>query len=172
MLVCVVNRHCWRILQARKRPPGQAGRHPVTTHPLLHRLFSEIEFSKETNIKDAVVGVQRTGGLTIRYKVDRGEDAVFGQTFNTHGIQHTISPGLLNEIHQSVEAFASRPFDVDALHLLAHHFERISFATISQRFTVRDLINVLVLSLHAEDSAFPSTFGEAIQRWLLASPMM
>ena len=151
---------------SKKAPPGQAGRHPVTTHPLLHRLFSEIEFSKETNIKDVVVGVQRTGGLTIRYKVDRGEDAVFGQTFNTHGIQHTISPGLLNEIDQSVEAFASRPFDVDALHLLAHHFERISFASISQRFTVRDLINVLVLSLHAEDSeAFPSTLGEAIQRW-------
>ena len=26
----------------RKAPEGQAGRHPVTTHPLLHRLFSEI----------------------------------------------------------------------------------------------------------------------------------
>jgi hypothetical protein len=150
----------------RKAPPGEAGRHPVTTHPLLHRLFSGIEFSTMTSIKDVVVGVQRTGGLTIRYKVDRGEDAVFGQVFNTHGIQHTVSPVLLIEFDESVEAYASRPFDVDALHLLAHHFERITFATTSQRFTVRDLINVLVLSLYVEDSeAFPSTLGEALQHW-------
>ena len=142
---------------------GHAGKHPVTSRPLFNRLFDSIEYSDSVNIKDVVLGVQRTAGLTIRYRVDDSYDAVFGQMFNTQGIRHTLSEDILSDMDDAFERFEELPFDTDALSI---------FRTILKESAFHDLANDLQSQISSEwfwfififtIKEFPGTIGEAIK---------
>ena len=148
----------------RKAAPGQAGRHNVSSHPLMARLFDDISFSDKTEIKDVVLGIHRTQGVSMRYRLDGSQDAVFGQQFSTHGIKHTLSQSLLQRIEESSGNWKERDFDVDFWKVLEHHFERIGFSSESERFPMRDLLKMMLLNLHkSSTSELPETVGEVVE---------
>lgn len=149
---------------ARKSSKGEAGQHDVHTHPLLAEMFEEITFSSSTKIKDVVLGISRSKGVSIRYKLDHEQDAVFGHEFNTHGIKHKISQSVKDKIKDDSKNLEDREFDVDFWKFIGHHFERIEFSSEETRFQWRDLQKVLMLMLYDQNGdEFPSTFGEAIE---------
>jgi hypothetical protein len=149
----------------RKSIPGQAGRHNVSSHPLMARLFDDISFSDKTEIKDVVLGIHRTQGVSMRYRLDGSRDAVFGQQFSTHGIKHTLSQSLLQNIEETSNRWKNRAFDTDFWKVLEHHFERIGFSSESERFAMRDLVKMMLLNLHkSSPSELPETVGEVVEQ--------
>lgn len=149
---------------ARKSPLGHAGQHNVSSHPLLARLFSEISYSESTEIKDVVLGIHRTRGVSLRYRLDGSQHAVFGHRFMTHGIKHTLSPTLVEKIETDSSNWKDKTFNVDFWKVVEHHFERTKFTSEEERFPLQDLLRILTLNLHnSNPSELPTTFGQVIE---------
>jgi len=150
---------------ARKAGKGEAGQHEVRTHPLLAEMFEEISFSSSTKVKDVVLGINRSKGVSIRYTLDHDQDAVFGHEFTTHGIKHKLSKSFKEKIKNDSTNMEDRQFDIDFWKFIEHHFERIEFSSDETRFQLRDLQKMMMLMLHdSDEKQLPSTFGEAIQQ--------
>ena len=149
----------------KKASKGEAGQHEVHTHPLLAEMFEEIIFSSSTKIKDVVLGISRSKGVSIRYQLDHKKDAVFGHEFNTDGIKHKISQSLKDKVKHNSTYLVDRTFNADFWKFIEHHFERIEFSSEETRFQLKDLQKVLMLMMYdANEDVFPSTFGQVINQ--------
>ena len=105
--------HPCHSLLGRKAGKGEAGQHEVRTHPLLAEMFEEISFSSSTKVKDVVLGINRSKGVSIRYTLDHDQDAVFGHEFTTHGIKHKLSKSFKDKIKNDSTNMEDRQFDID-----------------------------------------------------------
>ncbi|MAS80482.1 MAG: hypothetical protein CMA28_02535 [Euryarchaeota archaeon] len=152
---------------SRKAPKGTAGRHSVVSHPFNNRLFEKIEECENVHVKDIVVGVHRSPrGLALRYQVEADEDVVFGRIIETKGIIHKISSRIATQLDSRAREWKSLPFDRDALKMIQHHFEKVGVSTDTNRFSNRDLTQLLLLqSIRLLGDKTPNSIGEAVEIW-------
>jgi len=145
---------------------GQAGKHNVTSHPMNNLLFENIEQCEKVHVKDVVIGVHRgPRGLALRYQDENETDVVFGRIFETKGIVHKLSQRLLTEMEKNKSNYRELPFDRDALKVIQHHLEKVKVCRDTQRFSNRDLSQLLLLQFIEIKEGLPSTVGDAIDTW-------
>ena len=148
-----------------KADPGN-GQRDVSLHPSMHGTVSSIEFSKSGNVKDVVTGVTRSRGVLLRYhtKIDgKTKDVVYGDSFETEGIEYRVEKSLIESIESDIESLLSWNFDSDMVKMLHHHLERIRILGPKDSLTLRSIIQILLIKLHSDDeNKFPDTMGELI----------
>ena len=148
-----------------KADPGN-GQRDVSLHPSMHGTFSSIEFSKSGNVKDVVTGVTRSRGVLLRYhtKIDgKTKDVVYGDSFETEGIEYKVEKLLIESIESDIESLLSWKFDSDMVKMLHHHLERMRILGPKDSLTLRSIIQILLIKLYSDDeNKFPDTMGDLI----------
>jgi len=147
-------------------PVGTAGRHSVIKHPLNTLIFDDISKSEEVHVKDIVIGVHRgPRGLALRYQTQNDDDVVFGRIISTKGIVHKVSQEIKSRIDHLSDNWNSELFDRDSLKQIQHHLEQMNVCSDTERFSNKDLTNILLLQFFESDKKLPSSIGEAISFW-------
>ena len=147
-------------------PIGTAGRHSVIKHPLNQLIFDEISKSENVNVKDIVIGVHRgPRGLALRYQTQNDDDVVFGRIISTKGIVHKVSQKIKSRINRLLDDWTSQSFDRDSLKQIQHHLEQMNVCSDTERFSNKDLTNILLLQFFEFNEKLPISIGEAISFW-------
>jgi len=142
------------------------GSRDVTRHPALNGTFSTIKFTQKAEINNVVTGVRRTRGVMLKYhaKIDgKTTDVVYGDTFQSDGIEYTLDSRIVREIEENARAIQSWNFDSDVIKLLQHHIERLNIFGPKESLTIRSIVHILLIKLYEQnEESLPTTVEELI----------
>ena len=68
-------------------------------------------------------------------------------------------------INQLSDNWTSQSFDRDSLKQIQHHLEQMNVCSDTERFSNKDLTNILLLQFFETNENLPQTIGEAISFW-------
>ena len=88
----------------------------VTEHPLLSRLFSNIAFDANLNVKRLALGVSRSNLIILQNYHNEGK-AVIVDTFQTNGFRFTINPSMIDKV-KGLGTDRSHPFDERVIRMI------------------------------------------------------
>lgn len=142
--------------------------HPATGHPLLHTMFSSIDWVDDMTVSRIALGVARSNQQILKPTVNE-EHVALVDKFHTHGIRFTLKEDLLLQ-SEELGRRSDHPFDERVLRMLGSWIlrEKGIFGG-SNGFIVRPYLDILVDEAWCQSNptvltdSFPSTGREFVE---------